>query len=383
MVETKLRMAFVHNAYIDYRTPLFEKISEKYDVHFFFEWADQSFVKNSNSIRLKILRSFRFVGEYAFSPLLFFFLLKGKFNLFIAGGKGQVNTYVAYVLSRLLRKPFIFWDETWYWPRTRWRLLAWPMIRSLLKNASAIVVPGIKSNEFYLSITPCGENKIFIAPNASVLSQREYYRLRADEARKKLRLDNKKVILYCGRLLEQKGIEYLIEALAKLQKSNRNVFLFVLGGPIGDGTKCDPKELKNMCRSFGINNVRFLGPVYGPEKTVYFLLADILVVPSVFFTRGAEVWGFAVNEAMSVSKPVIATKAVGAAYDLIKDGVNGYIVPDKNPEALCKAIKLIINNPSNEKRMGIQSSKILFDGFSYDHMFRGFVEAIEYALRNG
>lgn len=373
----------MHNAYIDYRTPLFEKISEKYDVHFFFEWVDQSFVRNSSSIRLKILRSFRFVDEYAFSPLLFFFLLKGKFNLFIAGGKGQINTCVAYVLSRLLRKPFIFWDETWYWPPTRWRLLAWSMIRSLLKNASAIVVPGIKSKEFYLSITPSGEDKIFIAPNARILPQCDYYRNRADEIRKRLRLDNKKVILYCGRLVKQKGIEYLIEAFAKLQKSNRNAFLFVVGGPVGSGIRCDPNELKNMCRSLGINNVRFLGPVYGPEKTVYFLLADVVVVPSIFFTTGSEVWGFTVNEAMSVGRPVIATKAVGAAYDLIKDGVNGFIIPDKDPEALSKAIKLLINNPSIEKKMGIQSSKILFDGFTYEHMFRGFVKAVEYALGNG
>lgn len=373
----------MHNAYIDYRTPLFEKISEKYDVHFFFEWVDQSFVKNSSPFRLKILRSFRFVDAYAFSPLLFFFLLKGKFNLFIAGGKGQINTYVTYVLSRLLRKPFIFWDETWYWPRTRWRLLAWPILMSLLKNASAIVVPGIKSKEFYLSITPCGEGKIFIAPNACILPQCGYYRLRADEIHKRLRLDNKKVILYCGRLVKQKGLEYLIEAFAKLQKSNRNVFLFVLGGAIGDGTKYDAKELKNMCRNFGINNVHFLGPLYGPEKTVYFLLADVVVVPSVFFTIGAEVWGFVVNEAMSVSKPVIATKAVGAAYDLVKDGVNGYIVPDRDPEALFEAIKLIIDKPSNEKRMGVKSLQILFGGFTYEHMFRGFIKAIKYALVNG
>lgn len=370
----------MHNAYIDYRTPLFEKISEKYDVHFFFEWVDQTFVRNSSSIRLKILRSFRFVEEYTFSPLLFFFLLKGKFNLFIAGGKGQINTYVAYVLSRLLRKPFIFWDETWYWPRTRWRLLAWPMILWTLRNASAIIVSGIKSREFYHSITPLGKNKIFTAPNASLLSQDENLRLQADKIRETLNLNDKKVILYCGRLVEQKGIEYLIKAFAKLQQSNTNTFLLVMGGPFGHGGKHSFEELTGLCRSLGIDKVHFAGWKDGLKRIPYFLLADVVVVPSIFSAGGSEVWGFAVNEAMSVGKPVVATTAVGAAYDLIQDGINGYIVPDKDPEALFKAIKLIIDDLSNQKRMGFQSSRILYSGFTYEDMLLGFIKAIKYTL---
>jgi glycosyltransferase involved in cell wall biosynthesis len=195
-------------------------------------------------------------------------------------------------------------------------------------------------------------------------------------------LRHKNVILFCGRLVKLKGIEYLIKAFAELAKSHRNTFLLVMGGPIGDGGKCNPAELENMCRSFGISNVLFLGPVYGPEKTIYFLLADVLVAPSVFDAKNSDVWGFAINEAMSLGKPVIATKAVGAAYDLIKNGVNGFIVGDKDPEALSRAIASIINNPLLKKRMGTQSLRIIRDGFTYEHMVYGFAEAIEYALRS-
>jgi glycosyltransferase involved in cell wall biosynthesis len=42
-----------------------------------------------------------------------------------------------------------------------------------------------------------------------------------------------------------------------------------------------------------------------------------------------EIWGIVVNEAMSAGKPVIVTTAVGCSSDLVKHGVNGYIIPEK------------------------------------------------------
>ncbi len=51
------------------------------------------------------------------------------------------------------------------------------------------------------------------------------------------------------------------------------------------------------------------------------------MVPSIFHRLEVESWGLVLNEAMSVRKPIVSTDMVGAAYDLIKDGVNGYIVP--------------------------------------------------------
>jgi glycosyltransferase involved in cell wall biosynthesis len=285
------------------------------------------------------------------------------------------------MVSRLLRKPYIYWDEQWIWPITVQRFLIWPFLKSLVKNASAIIVPGTKSEKFYASIIPRCRGKIFVAPNVSLLSKNSCYEKRTEELRAKLQLADRKVILFFGRLVKLKGVTYLIKAFARVRKKRGNVSLLIVGDPIGEGSKYDLDSLRSYCQVLGIKaDVLFHSSVYGPEKTPYFLLADILVLPSVFHKGGSEVWGFVVNEAMSVGKPVIVTRAVGAAYDLIKDGINGFIVREGDSEDLCKAISHILDDPQIERRMGINSEKIIFDGYTYSHMFCGFRRAIKHAL---
>ena len=137
-----MNVAFVHNAFIEYRIPLFEKLSRDYNLNFYFEWFDSSLSRSKPTFKFRFLKSIKITKDHSFSPLLFFHLLKGRYNLFIAGAIGQINTYIAYLTSSLLRKPFIFWDENWYWPSTKLRRLAWPIILQTVKNAHAIVVPG-------------------------------------------------------------------------------------------------------------------------------------------------------------------------------------------------------------------------------------------------
>ena len=103
-----------------------------------------------------------------------------------------------------------------------------------------------------------------------------------------------------------------------------------------------------------------------------------MVVPSIFLDDEYEVWGFAVNEAMSAGKPVIATKAVGAAYDLIQNGRNGFVVPEKNPEAICVALRNILDDSSKQQEMGERSLSIINKDFNYENMTRGFEQAINY-----
>jgi glycosyltransferase involved in cell wall biosynthesis len=311
--------------------------------------------------------------------MLFIHLLNGKYNFFISGAIGQVNTYITFIVSRLLRKPFIFYDENWYWPRIKWRHIIWPFLSLILKNANAIIVPGSRSKEFYISINPSIENKIFIAPNVSLLPQNIGVKLRADALRKKLSLENKKVIVYCGRLVKVKGFEYLLKAFLKIQECNPNTVLLVIGGVYGTGNKYGIEELEKIYRIFGHDKVHFIGTKVNPEKAAYFLLADVIVVPSIFLGDEYEVWGFAVNESMSAGKPVVVTRAVGSAYDLIQNGKNGYIVPDKDPEALSEAISLILDDSCKRQMMGKLSLQIIQERFKYENMFLGFEQAIKFA----
>ena len=373
-----MKIAFVHNAYIEYRIPLFERLSTLYDVIFFFEWFDLSIGRKKPLISFRFLKSFKITGEYSFSPMLFLQLIKGKYQVFIAGAIGQANTYLAFFVSRLLRKPFIFWDENWYWPCTKWRRIAWPFLLLILKYAEAVVVPGSKSRNFYIA-TGIAKEKIFVAPNASLLPLTQEVKLRAAKLKKSLSLEDKKVILFCGRLIRVKGFKYLLKAFSKLQAYDSNTVLLVIGGVYGTGNRYGFQELESIYQVFGRDKVYFAGTVINPEKAAYFLLADVIVVPSIFLREEYEVWGFAVNESMSVGKPVVATVAVGAAYDLIQDGKNGFMVPDRNSEALFEAIKTILDPSFGKKNIGIQSSRIIQEGFTHENMLMGFKQAIDFA----
>jgi glycosyltransferase involved in cell wall biosynthesis len=83
-----------------------------------------------------------------------------------------------------------------------------------------------------------------------------------------------------------------------------------------------------------------------------------------------------VNEAMACGKAVIATTAVAAAHAMIKNGINGFVVPEKDSAALYNAIKAVLADPATAKAMGEASKKVIEAGFTWSHMVRGFQSAI-------
>lgn len=127
--------------------------------------------------------------------------------------------------------------------------------------------------------------------------------------------------LFVGRFIERKGIDVLLAAFRRLDRGE----LWLAGdGPLRSRVE---EEVK------GDPRVRLLG--YADEGSLADLYsqADILVVPSLF-----EAWGLVVHEGLAYGLPVIATDQVAAADDLIKSGVNGYVVPAGSHEALAKAM---------------------------------------------
>ncbi len=369
-----MKIAFVHNRYILYRLPLFRKLAKRFNILFFFDRVHPKITITGEVFNYKILKSILVLRSYyaTLSPALFFHLLKGKYHLFIGAGIGHFGAYAAFLISRLTHKPFILWSEVWYWPKTILRALIWPFTNLMIRRSNAIVVPGSKSKEFVLSIG-AEAGKVFIAPNASSATLMKT--IRKEKLKKRLRIESKKIVLYFGRLIERKGLFYLIEAFSKLQKEISDSFLLLAGeGEIG-------KDLKRLGLSLKVNNIRFTDCyISEKEKPLYYTVADVFVLPSILTKLGAEPWGLVINEAMSAAKAVISTTAVGGAYDLIKNDINGYVVKAGDAQALYEALRKLLTNPMKAKKMGIESKKIIEKSFTYSDMTRGFVKAIEYVM---
>lgn len=148
-------------------------------------------------------------------------------------------------------------------------------------------------------------------------------------ARKKLKISEKKVILSVGQFIYRKGIDILIKASYGLDE---NVGIYIIGGK---PTK-EYIELKEKCHEAKIYFVNFLKK---SELAMYYQAADLFVFP----TR-EDIWGLVINEALSFGLPVITTRKCVAGLEMIKEGVNGSIVSENNAEQLENKLKLYIDS---------------------------------------
>lgn len=373
--QSGLKIAFVHNRYIGYRLPFFEKLAKLFDIRYFFDQVDPKTNVQGYIFSFNVLRSFQIlhspIYDVTWSPMLPYHLLKGKYNIFIGADVGHPGTYVAFIVARLLRKPFILCNEGWSYPRTLLRSLRQPFLNMLMQKSNAFVVPGTKAKEFFLH---CGVDpeRIFVAPNASRPIINESTIHQNKKLKEELGIEGKCVVLYFGRLIERKGVAVLIKAFSKLQEKINDSVLVIAG----EGE--ERKKLEHLCQELEVKNVVFVGYVDEKNKSLHYSIADVFVLPSV--AHSGEVWDLVLNEAMSLGKPVISTTAAGASYDLIKNGVNGYIVKEGDAEELFNAIEELLENPEMMRRMGLESKRIVENGFSYDRMVEGFVKAIQCAI---
>ena len=145
--------------------------------------------------------------------------------------------------------------------------------------------------------------------------------------RKRLSMEEKKIVLYVGRFTEAKGMDALLQAAPALD-ADTGVY-FVGGEP-------EEKHLQ-FCREHGLSHVHFVGFQKKESLKNYYLAADLMVLPT-----KSDVWGLVINEAMSLGLPVITTDRCVAGMELIQDGINGYIVPVGDGEKLRQAIHAVL-----------------------------------------
>lgn len=150
---------------------------------------------------------------------------------------------------------------------------------------------------------------------------------------------NSRLVATVGRLTEQKGHRYLIDAVTSVASSYPDTqFLF-----IGDGELKD--ELRTQAREAGLlGKIHFLGN----RGDVQDLLAavDLFVLPSLW-----EGLSIALLEAMAAGKPIVATSVSGTTQVMIH-GQTGLVVPPRDSRALANAIVQLLSNPAQAQAMG-------------------------------
>lgn len=165
-------------------------------------------------------------------------------------------------------------------------------------------------------------------------------------------LPNVKYILFSGKIFSKKKPEDLLEAFIAI---NNPEF-----GLIYMGTGELHSQLENKAKQSGVQNIHFVGFKNQSEISKYLSASDLLVLPS----GSGETWGLVVNEALAMGLPVITSDLVGSAYDLIDEGVNGFMVEYANLAKLQSAINQALTNDAWLENASKRSLQIIED-YSY------------------
>lgn len=378
-----LKILFVHHTAMWYRKPFFRKLSEIYDVEFLFtnvEGYNQTYgtdlsleIPDMEGVNYRVISNKWGVAWGAVKRAL------GKYDIFVGGSwdtpTDVFETFLYFFAVKLKRKPFILWREDWDWNvKTTKRRFAKFLAGFFSHHADAVLVPGSKHKEFFTGLGVLPE-KIFIMPNVSNLSLKEDDYENSERIRHELDLKDKKVVLFVGRLIDLKGVQYLLKAFSKLQEKMDDVVLIVAG----DG-ECRG-YLEGLTRNLKLEDkVYFQGNVDNHLLGAYYLLSNVFVLPSIT-THHADACPLVVNEAMYFAKPVVTSDAVGTTF-MIEEGINGFVVPEKDPEALYQALYRILKDPGLEEKMGRASKRVIEEGFTYKNMVEGFNQAVSYLKRS-
>jgi glycosyltransferase involved in cell wall biosynthesis len=167
-----------------------------------------------------------------------------------------------------------------------------------------------------------------------------------------------KRVLFIGRHIERKGIEYLIKAAAMLASEK---FQIRIAG-VGDLTE----KLKEMAKKEAPEQVLFLGKISKEELAKEYQNANCFVLPAIIDSKGdTEGLGVVLIEAMEYGLPVIASNA-GGIPDVVIDKKTGLLVPEKNPEALATAIKELTENEILQKSLVACANEHIRQHFSWN-----------------
>ena len=358
-----MKIALVHPAHMDYRRPLFEKLNDNYDVTFIFTKQGRGQGKGKEfqekipiGWNVKILKSdFIFLGKDVGMYLsLLKELLSNKYDIVIT----STSWYFCWIAAKMSQKKFVFMIEWWCWNAKSLHIkILYAFTKYILKHSDAIFAMGTKAYNSSIEIGVT-HDKLFMYPQCALDYSNQFTGVIKD----KLGLQNKKVILYVGRVEKLKGIDYLLKSFSMLNNEDDQVFLII----VGDGA--DKSDFEKLSNQLDIKNIIFVGAIDKKEIASYYEACDVFVLPSIFYKHSCEGWGLVINEAMAFGKPIVTTNAVGAAMDLVENGVNGFVVGEKNTNELYSAMKYILSMEEIRVNMGKASRKIFEEKNNYNKM---------------
>ena len=185
-----------------------------------------------------------------------------------------------------------------------------------------------------------------------------------------------KTILFVGRLIERKGVEYLIQAMPYVLRKVKARLVIV-----GEGHR--RPFLEELVAREGLKDVvQMVGKVSEESLKRWYEICDVFVLPAVVDSKGdTEGLGVVLLEALSYGKPVVASN-VGGIPDIVIDGQTGLLVPEKDPKALGDAIVYVLTHEHFSQRLGEKGRKYVEEQFGWEKITDKLIDLYRNAIRD-
>lgn len=221
-----------------------------------------------------------------------------------------------------------------------------------------VICKGLKDDLVARGILP---DKISIIYNA--IYPQQYLHAEPDEQfRKKWELSGKKVVGFIGSFYRYEGLDLLVRAFARVIKKQPDAVLLLVGG--GE-TEKELAELVKTLDPVVQQQIVMPGRIPHSQVTGVYALMDVLVYPRYSVRLTELVTPLKPLEAMAMGKSLIASD-IGGHRELIKDGINGYLVKANDSEKLADGIVQVLQDENTVRKICEAGRKTVQEGFNWD-----------------
>lgn len=251
-----------------------------------------------------------------------------------------------------------------------WRLHNRTAQRFVFNTADKVIVCNSQDINVMVSEFGVPREKIVAIPPSVNCSKFDPKKVK-DKLLRPKEIGGDNIILYSGRITTAKGLNFLLRAIPKILSRFEDFKVVICGSGIYR------HDLISLAKQLNVSShVIFMDPV--PASSFPSLLAscDVFVLPSL-----TESWGISVAEALSMERPVVATKVSGVT-EIVRDKETGLIVEPRDASALADAIIQLLTDRSFAMRLAKEGRKFVTSNFNWSHLTRKFLDLYKETIAN-
>ncbi|MEP6892604.1 MAG: glycosyltransferase [Gaiellaceae bacterium] len=376
-----IRVTVVSPEPTPYRAPLFDLVAARPGVDLTVIYAAQTVAGRTWSVqrrhRSRVLRGVIVPGmqrilhhDYPLTPGIVRALRESRPDVVVVSGWSTFASQVAIVWCRAHGVPYLPLVESHdLGQRSGWRRrVKGAVVPRVLRSAAGALALGTASRRSLVERGASPERVRLFANTIDVPAWKERAKQlgrRRAELRARLGVgEHDVVVLSVARLGPEKGLVTLVEAVAATHDPRLHLLL------AGDGP--ERRALEELARELGVR-LHTSGDLPAGEVAEAYAVADVFALLS-----SRETWGVVVNEAAASGLPLVLSDRVGAAYDLLRDGENGVLVPAGDVTATASALARAVDEAGWRRRAGARSRELVSD-WGYEPSVESFVAAVREA----